>query len=99
MATAYHQSPSHLLKIEDDYHAWCVDEAVMLLGRWTENQLEIAAADKKKPAARQAARTAKLEFILNYEVRKEAAQKSKDNPNVKVAPPRGQFKDPASMLR
>lgn len=82
-AKTWNCRPSDLLNIQDDYVAYCLDQAVGYFGRTLENELEKAGSDAKNNADAEWKRRAVLDRYLG------------DNDK----PQRGQFADPAAMFK
>lgn len=88
MAKEYHQRPSHLLGIaDDDYTAYCLDEACFLWGSHVEGELEEAGANAKKPEEAKRKRQMKFKQLLT----------PRNEEGVQEAPK--QYRDPAEMLK
>ena len=61
---AFHTRPSTLLNIEDEYPAWCLDQAVRYFGTALENEMDEASANEKKAEKAKAARQRVLDRVL-----------------------------------
>lgn len=75
--------PSDLLNIQDDYVAYCLDQAVGYFGRTLESELEKAGSDSKNDNEAEWKRKAVLDRFLDEDDK----------------PQRGQFADPAAMFK
>lgn len=76
--------PSELLAIEDDYVAYCLDQAVGYFGRSVEAELEKAGANAKNESDATWKRQQALDRFIGDEDNK---------------PRRGSFADPAAMFK
>lgn len=88
MSVEWREKPSSLLHLEDPYQAWCLDEATWMFGNHVEHLMNQAEQGQDKPAQKQAARQRALT----------AALKEPGTATTK-APPKGQFRDPAAMIK
>jgi hypothetical protein len=75
--------PSDLLNIQDDYVAYCLDQAVAYFGRTLESELEKAGSGAKNESEAEWKRKAVLERFLGEDDK----------------PQRGMFADPAAMFK
>lgn len=81
-AKTWNCRPSDLLAIEDDYVAYCLDQAVGYFGRHLEAELEKAGSDTKTAEEAEHKRRLILDKYLGEEGK----------------PQRGLFADPATMF-
>lgn len=82
-AKTWNCRPSDLLAIEDDYVAYCVDQAVGYFGRHLEGELERAGSDAKTQDEAEWKQKQILDKYLGEEDK----------------PQRGLYADPAAMLK
>jgi hypothetical protein len=75
--------PSELVAIDDEYVAYCLDQAVGYFGRTLEAELEKAGSDAKNEAEAEWKRTKVLSSFLGEEDK----------------PLRGTYADPAAMFK
>jgi hypothetical protein len=82
-AKTWNCRPSNLLAIEDDYVAYCLDQAVGYFGRHLEAELEKAGSDAKNDEEAQWKRQRVLDKYLGEEDKHQ----------------RGRFADPAAAFK
>jgi hypothetical protein len=99
MSKDWRTPPSVLLGIENDpYKAWCINEIVHTFGRYCENAMIEAQNAVKDSKHHAQARKAALDRILNSKPTPSKDKSSKPATSKRARPPRGQFRDPASMF-
>lgn len=84
MSQQYKTTPSSLLGIDDDYIAWCLNEAVYIFSNHVESKMHEAEARAKGEKQKSAARQRILQMML------------KDDTPGEEGPRPGTFRDPAS---
>jgi hypothetical protein len=89
MSERYKTRPSQLLGIEDEYWAWCADEAVWLYGVGVENEMSAAAKDSKTADAKHQMRSMVLQRHLARGDHKAMAERAEQSG----------FRDPANMFK
>lgn len=93
MAEKYRQLPSSLLRLDDPYTAWCVDEAITMFKARVDAAVD--AAGERAPKSNdhkmeEAVRQAELDKLIKY---------NPDAHKEESTPAQRKFADPAAMVR
>jgi hypothetical protein len=101
MAERYKTSPAEILRIDDPYWAYCLNEAVYIFMAHVEDVLYQSVRLIKDPEQRVAVQTDMLRRLLADEEPEGEAATSENGETAPKAPPaprKGRFKDPADLF-